>query len=169
MGLAPFWAPFHELIWSPCSWPRASGSPSVGLVGDRDCQSDFIGNRGRGDRNSNETRFRREKEINKITPSRQGCQMVQFSNLKIPIWVNFREYCNGRCWFILCPFSLFTDNWYLLWSFGIFFPVLICCTKENLATLLCVRDNEMPKCLSWIIINIQKPFLFPEWKLLNSF
>jgi hypothetical protein len=25
--------------------------------------------------------------------------------------------------------------WYILWSFGIFFPVLVCCTKKNLATL----------------------------------
>jgi hypothetical protein len=27
--------------------------------------------------------------------------------------------------------------WYILWSFGIFFPVLVvCCTKKNLATLV---------------------------------
>jgi hypothetical protein len=25
--------------------------------------------------------------------------------------------------------------WYILWSFGIFFPVLVFCTKKNLATL----------------------------------
>jgi hypothetical protein len=25
--------------------------------------------------------------------------------------------------------------WYVLWLFGIFFPVLVCCTKKNLATL----------------------------------
>jgi hypothetical protein len=32
----------------------------------------------------------------------------------------------------------FTDIWYilrLLWSFGIFFPVLVCRIKKNLATL----------------------------------
>jgi hypothetical protein len=28
--------------------------------------------------------------------------------------------------------------WNILWSFGIFFPVLVCCTKENLATLTAV-------------------------------
>jgi hypothetical protein len=25
--------------------------------------------------------------------------------------------------------------WYSLWHFGIFSPVLVCCTKKNLATL----------------------------------
>jgi hypothetical protein len=28
------------------------------------------------------------------------------------------------------------DIWYILWSFGLFFPVLVFCTKKNLATLL---------------------------------
>jgi hypothetical protein len=26
--------------------------------------------------------------------------------------------------------------WYILWLFGTFFPVLVCCTNKNLATLL---------------------------------
>jgi hypothetical protein len=26
--------------------------------------------------------------------------------------------------------------WYILWSFGIFLPILVCCTKKNLATLV---------------------------------
>jgi hypothetical protein len=25
--------------------------------------------------------------------------------------------------------------WLILWPFGAFFPVLVCCTKKNLATL----------------------------------
>jgi hypothetical protein len=29
----------------------------------------------------------------------------------------------------------FTAIWSILWLFGIFFPVLVCCTKKNLATL----------------------------------
>jgi hypothetical protein len=29
----------------------------------------------------------------------------------------------------------FMAIWNILWSFGIFFPVLVCCTKKNLATL----------------------------------
>jgi hypothetical protein len=42
---------------------------------------------------------------------------------KIPVWVNFGGPCNGRCW-------------YILWTFGIFFSILACCTKKYLATLL---------------------------------
>jgi hypothetical protein len=30
----------------------------------------------------------------------------------------------------------FTAIWYILWLFGTFFPVLVCCTKKHLATLL---------------------------------
>jgi hypothetical protein len=30
---------------------------------------------------------------------------------KIPSWVNFRGSCNGKCWYILCPFSLFYGHW----------------------------------------------------------
>jgi hypothetical protein len=26
--------------------------------------------------------------------------------------------------------------WHILWPFGIFFPVLVCCTEKNLATLM---------------------------------
>jgi hypothetical protein len=26
--------------------------------------------------------------------------------------------------------------WYICWSFGIFFPVLVCCNKKNLAALV---------------------------------
>jgi hypothetical protein len=29
----------------------------------------------------------------------------------------------------------FTAIWYTLWTFGMFFPVLVCCTKKNLASL----------------------------------
>jgi hypothetical protein len=36
-------------------------------------------------------------------------------------------------------FIYFSANWYnfmyILWSFGAFFPVLVCCTEKNLATL----------------------------------
>jgi hypothetical protein len=31
----------------------------------------------------------------------------------------------------------FVAIWYSLWFFGIVFTVLVCCTKKNLATLLC--------------------------------
>jgi hypothetical protein len=36
-------------------------------------------------------------------------------------------------WSILRPLDIFL---YILWQFGIFFPVLVCCTEKNLATLL---------------------------------
>jgi hypothetical protein len=48
---------------------------------------------------------------------------------KIPIWVSFGVSCNGKCWYIICPFGLFTAIWsiihtairYILWSFGVFY------------------------------------------------
>jgi hypothetical protein len=33
---------------------------------------------------------------------------------------------------------------YILWSFGIFSPVLVCCTKKNLATLSDKLPNAYP-------------------------
>jgi hypothetical protein len=38
---------------------------------------------------------------------------------KIPVWVNFGGPWNGKCWYILWPFGIFTALWYNLWSFGI--------------------------------------------------
>jgi hypothetical protein len=62
---------------------------------------------------------------------------------KIQIWVNFRGSCNRRCWYILRPFGLFyghlpyfVDIWYISWLFGIYFPILVCCSDKNLATLV---------------------------------
>jgi hypothetical protein len=70
----------------------------------------------------------------------QGCQMVCFQT-KIPIWVNFGGSCNGKARCILRPFGVFYCNWkylmvvwYILSSFGIFFPVLVFCAKKNPAT-----------------------------------
>jgi hypothetical protein len=43
------------------------------------------------------------------------------------------------------------DIWYILWSFGIYFPILVFCTNKNLATLArdaislrgnCARGND---------------------------
>jgi hypothetical protein len=34
----------------------------------------------------------------------------------------------------------FMAIWYYMWSFGLFSPVLVCCTKKNLASLLCSRE-----------------------------
>jgi hypothetical protein len=30
---------------------------------------------------------------------------------KIPIWVNFGGSCNGKSWYILCPYGLFYCYW----------------------------------------------------------
>jgi hypothetical protein len=30
---------------------------------------------------------------------------------------------------------IFVAIWYILWSFGVFIPILVCCTEKNLATL----------------------------------
>jgi hypothetical protein len=37
---------------------------------------------------------------------------------------------------ILRPFGIFYGHLVILWSFGIFSPVLVYCTKRNLATLV---------------------------------
>jgi hypothetical protein len=59
---------------------------------------------------------------------------------KLSIWGNFGGSCNGSCWYILWPFDLFYGHlvyfFATLYIYGIFFPVLVCCTKKNLATLL---------------------------------
>jgi hypothetical protein len=75
------------------------------------------------------------------------------SNQKIPILVNFGGSCNGSCWSILRPFGLFyghlvyfTAIWYVCWLFGIFFPVLVCCMKKNLATPLQSTRESLNPC-----------------------
>jgi hypothetical protein len=82
---------------------------------------------------------------------------------KIPIWVNFGGSYNGRCLYIICPFGLFYGYlvyfvalWYILWLFGIYFPVMVCCTTKNLATLPFARFNRFH---SWTPTKI--PFFLP--------
>jgi hypothetical protein len=84
----------------------------------------------------------------------QSCQIPN-----ILILVNFEGPCNRKCWYILRPVGnilwivwstystaileyfmnshlvYFKAIGYILWSFGIFFPVLVSRTKRNLATL----------------------------------
>jgi hypothetical protein len=55
-----------------------------------------------------------------------------FFKPKIPIWVNFGAFRNGRCWYILWPFGLccghlvyFVVIWYILWPFGLFYGHLV--------------------------------------------
>jgi hypothetical protein len=51
------------------------------------------------------------------------------SKPKIPIWVNFRVSCNGCCWYFHGLLVYFMVILYI-------FPVLVCCMKEYLATLV---------------------------------
>jgi hypothetical protein len=69
----------------------------------------------------------------------QGCQMVCFET-KNPKLGKFFRALDWKMFF--WPFGLFYGNlgyfmciWYILYSFGTFFPVLVSCTKKNLATL----------------------------------
>jgi hypothetical protein len=38
---------------------------------------------------------------------------------KIPIWINFGGYCNGRCWYILGPFGIVNGNLVHFSRFGL--------------------------------------------------
>jgi hypothetical protein len=75
---------------------------------------------------------------------------------KIQIWVNFvvlqwqmLVYCMAFL-SILQPFGKFYGHfvyfpqfWYISHSFGIFSPVLVCCTQKNLATLTATRTSKL--------------------------
>jgi hypothetical protein len=65
----------------------------------------------------------RHRPKNIFTPT-QGCQMPDarwyISEPKIPIWVNFGGWCNGRCRYILWPFGLV-----YIQSFGAFYDHLV--------------------------------------------
>jgi hypothetical protein len=66
-----------------------------------------------------------------------------FFKPKVPIWVNFGGSCDGKYWYILWLLGIFCGHLpnfvaicHILWLFGMNFPVLVCCTTKNLATLL---------------------------------
>jgi hypothetical protein len=57
---------------------------------------------------------------------------------KIPIWVNFRGSCDGRCWCILWPFVRFDGHLAIFSSFLVHFmviwyvfPVLVSFSKKS--------------------------------------
>jgi hypothetical protein len=70
--------------------------------------------------------------------------------------------CNGSCWYILWPFGKFSEHlvyfvaiWDIFWSFGILFPILVCCTKKTLATLfeffVANKESTVAKCrVLWV-------------------
>jgi hypothetical protein len=59
--------------------------------------------------------------------------------------------------------------WYILWLFGICFPVLVCCTKKNMATLpegkpwLGALLNLVPKLKEVNLFEIQKGAFPPTY------
>jgi hypothetical protein len=51
-----------------------------------------------------------------------------FFKPKIPIWVNLGGSCNGRCWYVICPFGLFYGYlvyfgviWLIIFRFGMLY------------------------------------------------
>jgi hypothetical protein len=56
---------------------------------------------------------------------------------------------------ILRPFLIFYDHWYVLWSFGIFSPVLVGCTKKTRAILaaVIVRGHLAAGCILILIFH----------------
>jgi hypothetical protein len=72
---------------------------------------------------------------------KQGSQMVCFRT-KNPTLGKFWRVLQRKIlayfmniWSILRHYKYFMAIWYILWLFGIFSPVLVSCTKKNLATL----------------------------------
>jgi hypothetical protein len=61
---------------------------------------------------------------------------------KIPLGVNFGGSCNLRCWYILWTFSLFHGHSIYFMAVWYIFPVLVCCSKKNLATLPSMHGTQ---------------------------
>jgi hypothetical protein len=68
--------------------------------------------------------------------------MIHFQT-KNPILGKFWRALDWQCLYILWTFGIFYGHlghfmniWYILCSFGTFFPVLVSCNMKNLATLL---------------------------------
>jgi hypothetical protein len=79
-----------------------------------------------------------------VTVGQQGCQMVCFQTKNPNLGKFWRALHTLKIGYIgiLCPFGQFYADlgyfmtiWYILYSFCTFFPVLVSCTKKNLATL----------------------------------
>jgi hypothetical protein len=88
---------------------------------------------------TNLNRLRQQKLFTDVAPSSSKVASWFLFNTDIPIWANFG---GGKMliyfmtiWNILRTFGLFMTIWYILCSFGTFCPVLVSCTKKNLATL----------------------------------
>jgi hypothetical protein len=89
---------------------------------------------------------------------RQGCQMVYFQTEDPNLGKFWRALqwkllvCFMTIWSILRPSGLFychlvyfTAIWYILWSFGIFSPVKLCCTKKIWQPWTMAENCNFPK------------------------
>jgi hypothetical protein len=102
-----------------------------------------------------------EKNCRAISP---GLPDGIFSCQKCQIWVIFGGSSNGRCWYIYGYLVNFTAIymlmviWYILWSLGsTFFPVLVSCTKKNLATLnLTWSGEQIEEGFGTVVLNLSK-------------
>jgi hypothetical protein len=64
----------------------------------------------------------------------QGCKWNIFIS-EIPVWVNFGGPWNAKCWYHLWSFGIFYSRLEYFMNFRYIFPVLVCFTMKNLATL----------------------------------
>jgi hypothetical protein len=80
----------------------------------------------------------------------QGCQMANFQPKTPDLGTFWMVLHLKMSVYILCGHLVyFTVIRYILWPFGILydsliFPVLVCCTKKNLATLVWHRNKSFP-------------------------
>jgi hypothetical protein len=102
---------------------------------------------------------------------------------------NFEGFCNGRCWYIPYPFGTLYCNLvyfkailHIFWLLGIFFHVLVCCNKKNLATQVHIESgwpdwaNFAPKVVGvlWTVFLITETahivgLLFPQLRVCTYF
>jgi hypothetical protein len=88
----------------------------------------------------------------------QGCHNFK---PKLPNWVNLRVSCYARCWYMyifhghlvylrlhIC-YTYFMFIWFILWKFGVIFPVLVWINK-NLATLQQVKNRLRVFVFVWV-------------------
>jgi hypothetical protein len=65
---------------------------------------------------------------------------------KISIWVNFGGPWNGKGWHTVWPFGIYYGHLVYFMAIGIFFPVLVNCVKNNLATLSVATKIKIKFC-----------------------
>jgi hypothetical protein len=122
------------------------------------------------------------KRGNKIHHSHLSVVMSVVANVarwyiftpKISIWVNFGKSCNGTCWYFYANLFYFKAIMvhfmairYILWSFSNFSPVLVCCTENNLATLV-VATILVTRILRVHLNQLSVIVSFPEGIILSS-